>query len=216
MRLILTGDLHGFLPPIPSCDLLIIAGDICPIECHELDFQAQWLEYGFIPWLQEIPAEQTIFIAGNHDFVFAQSPESLIDLEWPAIYLQDSGCQWEGLNIWGTPWANELPGWPFTAPEDELEKYWQQIPSETEILIVHGPPFGYGDQVVGNLTGDALNVGSRTLLERLNVLPNLRLVVFGHIHEGAGVYQLRETTLINASLMSVEYKPIQPLRQIDL
>src|SRR5258708_36035135 len=113
MRLVLTSDLHGHLPDIPPCDLLLIGGDVCPIQNHRLDFQADWLRYRFVPWLRQAPAREKFFIAGNHDFIFAEEPGQVRYIDWPGIYLQDSGCVWEGVHIWGTPWANELPGWPF-------------------------------------------------------------------------------------------------------
>ena len=216
MRLILTSDLHGHLPDIPPCDLLVIAGDLCPIEDHDILFQANWLRHEFVPWMQNVPARQTVFIAGNHDFVFAQEPELISDIEWPGIYLQDSGCTWEDLKIWGTPWANELPGWPFTASEDKLVDIYDEIPPSTQILIVHGPPHGFGDEVIGSVTGDALLVGSQALSKMLDRLPKLQLVVFGHIHEGAGSYERKGVKLINAALMNVEYEPVQPLRVVEL
>lgn len=216
MRLVMTSDLHGSLPYVPQCDLFLCAGDLCPIENHSLYFQAEWLERTFVPWLAQVPARKKVFIAGNHDFVMAHAPEMIAHIEWPGSYLEDSGCEWEGIHIWGSPWANEIVGWPFTAPEDVLNGFWQQIPTSTRILLVHGPPHGLGDQVIGNISGDVLHVGSRSLLQRINALPNLRLVVHGHIHEGAGVYEQNEVVLVNASLMSEAYQPVQPLRVMDL
>jgi Icc-related predicted phosphoesterase len=216
MRLVLTSDLHGHLPEIPECDALIIAGDLCPIDNHHLDFQAAWLRYTFRPWLRTVPARHKIFIAGNHDFIIAEQPNFMRENDWPGIYLQDRGTLLEDVPVWGTPWANELPGWPFTAPEERLRDYWERIPVETEILIVHGPPYGYGDVVIGNVSGDELHVGSRSLDEMLYRLPNLRLVVYGHIHEGAGIYQHPSgVPLYNVSLMDVQYRPINPIRVLD-
>jgi Icc-related predicted phosphoesterase len=216
MRLVLTSDLHGQLPAVPACDVLLIGGDVCPIENHDLTFQADWLRWRFVPWLRQAPARQKLFIAGNHDFVFAELPDLLANIDWPGVYLQDSGLTWEGVTFWGTPWANELPGWVFTAPEGDLEVYWNLIAPATQVLIVHGPPFGYGDTVIGRRSGDELHVGSRTLSAMLDRLPKLRLVVFGHIHEAAGVYRRGNVTLVNASLMDVAYQPVNPPRVLDM
>jgi Icc-related predicted phosphoesterase len=216
MRLVLTSDLHGHLPDVPDCDALLIAGDVCPIDNHDLDHQAYWLRYIFLPWLREAPARQRIFIAGNHDFVFALAPELLADVAWPGIYLEDSGCEWEGVRFWGSPWANELPGWPFTASEEELDRIWRRIDPRTEVLLVHGPPHGYGDMVIGSYSGDELHVGSRALLDALERLSSLRLVVYGHIHESAGAYEHKGLPLFNAALMDVRYNPTNPVHIVDL
>lgn len=61
---------------------------------------------------------------------------------------------------------------------------YSQIPDSTEILMTHGPPFGMLDKIKhGNR-----HVGCDKLLARLQTgLPNLRLHVWGHIHEDRGV-----------------------------
>jgi Icc-related predicted phosphoesterase len=216
MRLVLTSDLHGQLPAIPPCDVLLIAGDLCPIHDHDIVFQYQWLNDNFVPWLAQTPARHRLFIAGNHDFVFALEPAWVQRIPFPGVYLRDSGATVEGVTFWGSPWANELPGWPFTAPDEELRLYWSLIPAATQVLMVHGPPRGYGDQIIGNRSGDVLQVGSPSLLERIEVLPNLQLVVFGHIHEGAGIYHHRDLPLVNAAYMDVNYKPTQPIQVWEL
>jgi Icc-related predicted phosphoesterase len=215
MRFVLTSDLHGCLPNIPPCDVLLIAGDLCPIDDHSSEYQAEWLHNEFADWLREVPARQTFFVAGNHDLVFERSPERLDPSRWKGVYLQDSGAEWEGIRFWGSPWACELPGWAFTAPEDDLLRRWQWIDPRTQVLIVHGPPRGYGDRVIGRRSGDTLEVGSPTLLEAIGRLDDLRLVVFGHIHESAGEYEYRGVRLVNASLMDLGYEPVNPLRVFD-
>jgi Icc-related predicted phosphoesterase len=216
MRLALTSDLHGHLPEVPPCDVLLIAGDVCPLESHDLDFQADWLRHRFTRWLRRVPARQTIFIAGNHDFVFDEDPALVADITWPGVYLQDSGCVWEGVRFWGSPWARYLPGWAFTAREEDLRRHWERIPTDTQVLLVHGPPQGLGDEVIGNISGDLLHVGSRTLREALSRLTGLELVVFGHIHECAGFYRLSGLPLVNASLMDAAYEPVNPVHVFDL
>jgi hypothetical protein len=70
MRIICTADLHGQLPDIPECDLLLIAGDVCPVEDHDPTYQRKW-STKFRLWLadeQRVQAERIVWIAGNHDF----------------------------------------------------------------------------------------------------------------------------------------------------
>src|ERR1700722_17205289 len=102
MKIVAVSDMHGFLPNIPACDLLLLAGGITPVSDHGILRQADWLDGDFRRWLNRVPARKIIGVAGNHDFIFQQAPERLPrDLPW--TYLQDTGTQWEGLHIWGTP-----------------------------------------------------------------------------------------------------------------
>lgn len=60
---------------------------------------------------------------------------------------------------------------------DLLAQRWAQIPEDTDILITHGPPLGFGDRV-----DSGEHVGCEDLLRRVQqVRPKLHL--FGHIHE---------------------------------
>src|SRR5262249_2246103 len=88
-------------------DLLLLAGDLAPVQNHDLYFQAAWLDDNFRSWLSRQPARHIIGIAGNHDLVFERAPH-LVPRDLPWTYLQDSGTTWEGFKIWGTPWQ---PKW---------------------------------------------------------------------------------------------------------
>lgn len=204
MKITCVSDLHGYLPEIPDCDLLLIAGDICPATNHRVGFQQQWLDTKFRAWLKTAPP--VVAVAGNHDFCLQAG--GFPDLPW--TYLQDSGCEIDGLKIHGSPWQPEFGGWAFNAKERELEARWEQIPPDTDILLLHGPPYGYGD-----LTDDGGRVGSCSLTRRIHAIQP-RLVVYGHIHNSYGRYQLGRSILVNAAYVDESYFPANPIQVIEL
>jgi Icc-related predicted phosphoesterase len=205
MRIVAMSDLHGYLPArMPRCDLLLLAGDLCPLQIHAPARQAQWLHEEFRAWLGRQPARQIVGIAGNHDFVFQLEPR-LVPHDLPWTYLQDAGIDWEGLKIWGTPWQPWFWDWAFNGGPEKLQQQWALIPDGTDILVVHGPPHGYGDGVPEG--GTIRRCGCPHLLERIREIQP-RLVVFGHIHEGRGEWTLGRTKLANVTLLDAGYRPI--------
>lgn len=196
-RIACTADMHGNLPPIPECDILLLAGDLCPNSHSSL--QAKWLDTAFRDWLDQIPAKRVIGVAGNHDLVFERTPHLVPGgLRWH--YLQHDLIEVEGLKIFGMPWI--VPIWgAFQRDEAGLERKYSQIP-DVDIVISHGPPFGIGDRAQN--TDD--HCGSPALRHRLlEIKP--KLVVFGHIHEGHGVYQVEDVRFANVSLMNNFFLP---------
>jgi Icc-related predicted phosphoesterase len=201
VKILATSDLHGHLPEIPTCDLLLIAGDICPVWNHEIDFQAKWLATRFRTWLQSVPARKVVGIAGNHDWVFQIEPESVPELPW--TYLQDSGCEFEGLRIYGTPWQPPFCDWAFNANETEMKRVFQRIPYGLDVLLSHGPPYGFLD---ANAIG--LQCGSIALRNAI-VEKKTKSVVCGHVHEGFGCRQFGPTTIWNVSLLDSAYRAVR-------
>ena len=58
MRIVAISDLHGNLPAVPPCDLLVVGGDICPDRYDsEIDArldpsqQERWLHEPFAEWV---------------------------------------------------------------------------------------------------------------------------------------------------------------------
>ena len=201
MKIVAISDLHGQLPKIPKCDLLLIAGDICPVINHDLNFQACWLDTNFRWWLKKIPAEKVVAIAGNHDRIFEESPQKVPSLPW--IYLQDTQTEFKELKIWGSPWQPVFYWWAFNLYEKDLKEKWKLIPNNTDVLILHGPPYKYGDKALkGN---NFENTGSPSLLEKIKEIKP-KLVVFGHIHEGRGQWKLNNTILANVTILNEKYE----------
>jgi Icc-related predicted phosphoesterase len=218
IRVVATSDLHGHLPDASTmtpCDLLLIAGDVCPIEDHAVKRQKRWLESSFADWLETVPARSIAWIAGNHDFALAKGrpPKRVQRL---AHYLQDEAVEIHGLRVYGTPWSVELGAFAFTleekgrGPRLGLEDAFAMIPEDADVILTHNPPFGYGDICMDGSSG-----GSPSLLRRLEAI-RPQLAVFGHIHRGSGEWELGETILANVSHVSEEYLPKNPPRSFLL
>jgi len=202
MKIVAVSDMHGELPDVAPCDLLLLAGDLAPVRDHSLMYQAAWLDGEFRTWLRRQPARKIIGIAGNHDFIFERAPDLVpADLAW--TYLQDSGTEWEGVKIWGTPWQPWFFDWAFNGGPEDLKRQWALIPEGTDILVVHGPPYGYGDGVPER--SGVRRCGCPHLLERIREIQP-RLVVYGHIHEGRGEWQLGPTRLANVTILDAGYQ----------
>lgn len=198
MRICCVSDLHGYLPDIPNCDLLLLAGDYCPVTV----FQDRWFRGKFAPWLNKLSKRMKIIgVAGNHDLIFEDAPHLVPAMDW--TYLQDSGCEFGGLNIWGSPHQPRFYNWGFNLDEPELAEKWVLIPPGTDILILHGPPHGFGDfSPHGNV-----HTGSPSLLRKIQEIKP-KLVLAGHIHSGYGLYMIGESVFLNCALVNEAYHAV--------
>ena len=235
MRIVCISDTHSLQDSmrhaIPEGDILIHAGDVSN-KGGERDVT------NFINWFQSIKGfDLKIFISGNHDFCFEKvnQPHHKGDYDWlhhlmteenlsqsDVVYLEDDYVTYVSeelqmpIKIYGTPWQPWFYDWAFNLPRlgNELHDKWAKIPIGTDILITHGPPNGYGD-LVNNWRQPNTNVGCELLLNRiLDIKPVLN--VFGHIHEGYGVYTNEDTTFVNASICTADYRPTNKPIIIDL
>lgn len=210
MKVCCLADIHGHLPDVPDCDLLILAGDYCPMP--SVRKQARWLRHKFGPWLESLKSRMAVVgVAGNHDFIFQREPGAVPTLPW--VYLQDSGAEILGKKFWGSPWQPVYGYFAFNAVETDLALKWDLIPDDTDVLVLHGPPYGYGDFSVY----DKIHTGSASLRRRIEaVRPGL--VVAGHIHSGHGIYEMAagETVFVNASYVDEDYQPFYPIETVDI
>lgn len=210
VRFACTSDWHGQLPPlnrIPHADALIIAGDICINGSAQA--QAAWWNITFFRWIEDLRDSGRIgrvFLTwGNHDWVGQQRPDAIIPHPHVTI-LCDEGATYRGLRLYGTPWQPPFCNWAFNAPEEKLRSIFSRIPHNTDILIAHGPPKGFGD-----LTIEGNHVGSFALHEQLLRHP-VANVITGHIHSAYGSYILNEATDVhNVSYLHENYRDTNPV-----
>lgn len=67
LRVAITSDLHGYLPEVEECELLLICGDIMPLNIQfDDEYSKEWLENDFRNWCINCLAKQIVFIGGNH------------------------------------------------------------------------------------------------------------------------------------------------------
>ncbi|MEO1516555.1 MAG: metallophosphatase domain-containing protein [Bacteroidota bacterium] len=197
MKMLVISDTHGQHGSLrlPKGELLLHCGDVCKRGSRaEVE--------DFLSWFAKQDFEHKVFIAGNHDFFFETADEQEIKDMIPegVTYLNDSGVTINGLRIWGSPVQPWFLDWAFNRQRgEEIDRHWQLIPEQTDILLVHGPPYGILDKTI---RGE--QVGCRRLLARIEEI-RPRYCFFGHIHEAYGRLERAGTTFVNASVLDVQY-----------
>lgn len=225
LNIICTSDLHGNLPNIPACDLLLIGGDICPKHDHNVNFQRSWIETNFRNWLNDVSAQRIVFVAGNHDFCFENKRYSLNSFclqNKEVFYLEDDDIDFyidqdhEPIRIYGTPWNNYFHNWAFNLYEKDLAEKFKKIPTGLDILLTHEPCYGILDlaKVYTPFGPTDSHEGSSSLLKKvMEVEPKIH--VFGHLHKNFGIRRLGKTKFINASFVDDHYQVRHGLIKIE-
>ena len=195
---------------IPPADILLIAGDILKVTSKEKETQS------VNEWISKIQCKEKYFVCGNHDIFLMNNEKRIAKILSSVTYLKDSSfiSPSTGVKIYGSPWTKERKNVvgrksiAFSIPFKKLIKKWTLIPSDTDILITHCPPWGIFD-----LTHDVLRIGSLSLRNQVasRVFPKVH--VFGHNHNYPGMVMGtfpngNQCLFINASCTFVR-KPIR-------
>ena len=211
MKIVAISDLHGNLPTIEEVAIIYcIAGDIMPLNIQSNDRKCRkWLKEEFIPWANNLPCSHVVLIAGNHDFVFQRMEKEAIDVIFEGskvIYLENSGVQLEGLNIFGTPWCHQFGHWAFMTDDDSLVKLFNDIPENVDILLTHDAPYGTSDILFQNT---AWNIGEHigcVPLRDAIIEKKPKIVLHGHLHSTNHKKEvLVESDVYNVSLLDENY-----------
>jgi len=212
-------DTHGHFPKdLLGGDLLIVAGDL---TARDLPIE----HINFYEWCREQKYRKIIIIGGNHDNFIQKLKSKYFP---PTVnyshceYLCDSGTEFEGLRIWGSPWSLTFPGMnpkckAFTVDtEEKLAEKFALIPDNIDILITHSPPYGILDEVKEDVWrhgwDEDLHVGSKSLAFKVGSMETPpKLWVWGHIHEAYGkdpVVRQKPCIMVNASHVNELYQPV--------
>lgn len=199
MKIVALSDTHSKHDqvPIPEGDVLI--------HCGDMTGRGNYWEFISIGnWFNKMKDrfKHRIMIAGNHDFGLEINNRIILNdhFDKKIIYLQDNGITIDGINFYGTPWMPHFYDWAFMKNEDELAKYYAEIPDNTHVLITHCPPFGILDE-----NPNKTKCGSLALYKRIKELKQLKHHIFGHIHEGYGTEIIDDITFHNVCSLSGQY-----------
>lgn len=210
MKVTLISDTHSkhkqLDADLPGGELLIHAGDF--MNSGYIKTEAT----EFFDWFDAIDNYDTkVLIAGNHDRIMENDPEwaqGILTGYKTIEYLQDEGFALydidkdSSIRLYGSPWQPEFCDWAFNLPRngEEMKSRWDAIPTDTDILVTHGPPFGYHD-IPG---GESIRVGCEMLRYRVDEIKP-KIHVFGHVHGGYGYYFNGHTHFFNASVLNERY-----------
>jgi len=229
MRIVALSDQHGYLPEIPPCDLLLVAGDVCPdrfgtaLAADHPDRQKDWFDEHARPWLAKAPAAYKILTWGNHDWCGQAchfetgSPEStggqiLVDA---GTRVPRSGDGAQSISVWASPWSREFGDWAFMKSPGGLAEVYAAIPEGTDILVTHQPPYRHGDRFDHRGSPDMEHLGSTELLSAIGRIKP-RLVVCGHLHGGHGRFVYDGVLVHNVSVVNDDYQLVRPPTVIDI
>ena len=214
MQIACISDTHSKIIPdeqMPDdCQVLVHAGDITNNgKIYQLQIMAEWFRH-----LVETKYEHLVVIGGNHDFILDGFRKENAEFVLPRLfgntrihYLRDESL-WlnfpgnRTVKFYGTPWT--ISGeWAFS----EMDRYkrrelFNKIPSDTDVLISHGPPYSILDRCDNGSHG----YGSVGDLELLGAVERVRPLVhcYGHIHDGYGQTKIGSTTFVNAASTQVK------------
>lgn len=199
-------------------DVLIHAGDgsnqkVPSMNNNELRDCLTWME-------SFTGIGHKIYVPGNHDTSLAAGlihPEDFPEINilidaWAVIFNNETG---DPLKIYGSPHTPSFgTNWAFNCNRGKIDRYWKNIPYDTDILVTHGPPYSILDSTV-DYGKKVDQVGCKSLLNRvLEVEPKYH--VFGHLHDEKGIRNHGtktlgnkcKTTFINPSIVDLHHRVV--------
>ena len=217
MKLCVTSDLHGYLPEIEPCELLLICGDIVSLKHQRYSKSCkQWYTKVFQPWIDSLPCDKVLFIPGNHEVgveghedeyrkLFSPTNKATILLHDYYEYLSNNGVVYK---IFGTPYCKIFGNWAFMRTNSDLKEKFSEIPEGLDILLTHDVAYGYADQSLQDI-GYGTDTHFGTVELRDAILEKKPKYYFsGHIHTANhNLIMIGDTKHYNVSYVDETYIP---------
>lgn len=240
MKFAVTSDLHGAplsmsdMKQLKGVDTLLIAGDV-----FEMNRKIKNM-VNFFNFIQdEYGVKNIIMTPGNHDHNIFEAyledhPEDTGESRRydyiPRIYkdemkekcnldiLIDESITLDGIKIFGSPWSPHFLNWAFMKPEGALTYQYERIPTDTDILLSHTPPW-VKDSDIDAVKWPGLDYhkcGSVALASAIKHYQP-QYMFCGHIHSGDhNLLEIGKTKCYNVSYLGEDYEPHYPVFTFEL
>ena len=118
-------------------------------------------------------------------------------------YLNKESIDINGLKFYGEPMSPRFGNWAFMSDRSKMNKHWDHIPNNVDVLLTHTPPKGILD-LTENRARELEMCGCSALEKKVFTLPQLKLHCFGHIHNfkhiiNTGTREIKGITFSNAA-----------------
>ena len=213
-------DLHGHLPKIEPCELVLLVGDIVPLNIQFDNVESTlWFLDEFTKWIDSLPCDEVIMVAGNHDKLIERASFIIHAVEsktnFKLTYLSGTTYEYvtknlEHYKIYGSPFCHKFGNWAFMHDESYLEGLYSQVPSDIDIWLTHDTPkIGNLDLLPPSLWNkESLHAGGESLAKAIQT-KQPKLVVCGHLHTCATKYERNNNTqLVNVSILNNSYQHV--------
>ena len=210
-------DLHGYLPEIDKCDLVLICGDIVSLRSQRYPKSCKkWYTRVFQPWIDSLPCDKVLFIPGNHEVGMEGHEEEYKKLFGPhnkaTVLFHESyeylGSDGKTYKIFGTPYCKIFDNWAYMRPNSDLKEKFSEIPEGLDILLTHDVVYGYADQSLQDI-GYGTDTHFGTVELRDAILEKKPKYHFsGHIHTANhNLIMIGDTKHYNVSYIDEKYNP---------
>lgn len=232
MKVIIMGCIHEqheqlnpwMIDNIDDTDYIIVTGDVANSSVASINYNPMM---NFLEWLNgwNVPS---IFVPGNHDTSYQANMVDSIDMEnlnniTPLIHESVTiNVGDESYNVFGSPYTPAFgEGWAYNVKRNKLDKYWAEIPDNTDIIITHGPPKGVRDLTDDSYgSGGKIQVGCKSLLNHVHRVKPI-IHCFSHLHDEKDIYnhgisEMWGTKFINCSIVDLRHSVINNPIKIEI
>lgn len=209
MKILHISDTHGQHGKLilQNADVLCITGDESNNRSPHINHK-EFLD--FYSWLKRIRGKfkHVIMIPGNHSsWIFHNEGEAKQMLKEIDVYLLiGEEIVLDGIKFYGEPIVPTFGEWVYMTARHKLNKYWELIPEDVDVLLTHTPPKGILD-LSFKRNHDIEMCGCGALNKKVKKLKQLKAHLFGHIHnnkriENTGLLQRGNVVFSNATAIT--------------